>query len=80
MSRPSDELHVTIDPDCAAVALASARQYLSVSSFPGSALLLILLTASRADKHAARITSAKTAAEYLFGSVERLLRLDMSEF
>jgi ATP-dependent Clp protease ATP-binding subunit ClpC len=161
VSRLSDELHVTIDPDCAAVALASARQYLSVSSFPGSALLLILLTASRADKHAARITSAdvlktlsqltglpvsildskerldlasirqffasrvigqdeavasvidriamlkaglsdlgrpigvflfagptgtgktelaKTAAEYLFGSVERLLRLDMSEF
>jgi ATP-dependent Clp protease ATP-binding subunit ClpC len=159
--RLADDLHMTIDPDCAAVALASARQYLSASSFPGSALLLIRLTASRADKSGAKITPAdvlktlsqltglpvsildnnerldlasirqffarrvigqeeavtsvidriamlkaglsdpgrpigvflfagptgtgktelaKTTAEYLFGSVERLLRLDMSEF
>jgi len=159
--RLSDELHRSIDPDCAALALGSARQYLSASSFPGSALLLIRLTASRADRGAAQIephdvlktlsqltglpvsildnkerldlasirqffTSrvigqdeavgsvveriamlkaglndpgrpigvllfagptgtgktelAKTAAEYLFGSPDRLIRLDMSEF
>jgi ATP-dependent Clp protease ATP-binding subunit ClpC len=161
VSRLSEDLHLTIDPDCAAVALASARQYLTATSFPGSALLLIRLTAVRANKSGARITSAdvlktlsqltglpisildsrerldlasiraffagrvigqdeavasvidriamlkaglsdpsrpigvflfagptgtgktelaKTTAEYLFGSVERLLRLDMSEF
>jgi ATP-dependent Clp protease ATP-binding subunit ClpC len=161
VSRLSDDLHMTIDPDCAAVALASARQYLSASSFPGSALLLIRLTAGRADKRGGKIAPAdvlktlsqltglpvsildtnerldlasirqffarrvigqdeavtsvidriamlkaglsdpgrpigvflfagptgtgktelaKTTAEYLFGSVERLLRLDMSEF
>ena len=161
VSRLSDELHMKIDPDCAAVALGSARQYLSAASFPGSALLLLRLTASRADKRDAEITPtdvlktlsqltglpvsildnnerldlasiraffasrvigqdeavasvidriamlkaglsdpgrpigvflfagptgtgktelAKTTAAYLFGSVERLLRLDMSEF
>jgi ATP-dependent Clp protease ATP-binding subunit ClpC len=161
VSRLSDELHMQIDPDCAAVALGSARQYLSAASFPGSALLLLRLTASRADRRGAKITSAdvlktlsqltglpvsildanerldlasiraffasrvigqdeavasvidriamlkaglsdpgrpigvflfagptgtgktelaKTTAAYLFGSVERLLRLDMSEF
>jgi ATP-dependent Clp protease ATP-binding subunit ClpC len=161
VSRLAHDLHMAIDPDCAAVALASARQYLSASSFPGSALLLIRLTASRADNRGAKITPAdvlktlsqltglpvsildnnerldlasarkffasrvigqdeavasvidriamlkaglsdpgrpigvflfagptgtgktelaKTTAEYLFGSVERLLRLDMSEF
>ncbi|HEY3643044.1 MAG TPA: AAA family ATPase [Xanthobacteraceae bacterium] len=161
VSRLSDDLRMKIDPDCAAVALASARQYLSAASFPGSALLLIRLTAGRADKRDAAITAAdvlktlsqltglpvsildsnerldlasirrffgsrvigqeeavasvidriamlkaglsdpgrpigvflfagptgtgktelaKTTAEYLFGSVERLLRLDMSEF
>jgi ATP-dependent Clp protease ATP-binding subunit ClpC len=160
VNRLSADLHMTIDPDCAAVALASARQYLSASSFPGSALLLIRLTAGRADKGGAltpadvlktlsqltglpvsildnnerldlasirqffarrvigqdeavasvidriamlkaglsdpgrpigvflfagptgtgKTELAKTTAEYLFGSVERLLRLDMSEF
>ena len=161
VSRLSDELHMKIDPDCAAVALGSARQYLSAASFPGSALLLLRLTAGRADKGDHKITPAdvlktlsqltglpvsildnnerldlasiraffasrvigqdeavasvidriamlkaglsdpgrpigvflfagptgtgktelaKTTAAYLFGSVERLLRLDMSEF
>jgi ATP-dependent Clp protease ATP-binding subunit ClpC len=160
VARLADELHMTIDPDCAAVALASARQYLSASSFPGSALLLLRLTATRADKGGRKLAPAdvlktlsqltglplsildtnerldlaairqffarrvigqdeavasvieriamlkaglsdpgrpigvflfagptgtgktelaKTTAEYLFGSVERLLRLDMSE-
>ena len=159
VGRLSDELQMKIDPDCAAVALGSARQYLSAASFPGSALLLLRLTASRADKRditpadvlktlsqltglpvsildnnerldlasireffASRVIGqdeavasvidriamlkaglsdpgrpigvflfagptgtgktelAKTTAAYLFGSVERLLRLDMSEF
>jgi ATP-dependent Clp protease ATP-binding subunit ClpC len=161
VSRLADDLRMAIDPDCAAVALASARQYLSAASFPGSAILLIRLTASRADNRGAKVTPAdvlktlsqltglpvsildnnerldlksirrffasrvigqdeavgsvidriamlkaglsdpgrpigvflfagptgtgktelaKTTAEYLFGSVERLLRLDMSEF
>jgi ATP-dependent Clp protease ATP-binding subunit ClpC len=161
VSRLSADLQMTIDPGCAAVALASARQYLSAASFPGSALLLIRLTAARADKRGAKLAPAdvlktlsqltglpvsildnnerldlaairqffasrvigqdeavgsvieriamlkaglsdpgrpigvflfagptgtgktelaKTTAEYLFGSVERLLRLDMSEF
>jgi ATP-dependent Clp protease ATP-binding subunit ClpC len=160
VARLSDELKVTIHPDCAAVALSSARQYLSATSFPGSALLLIRLAATRADKDAeisphavleilSQLTGlpvsildskeridlaalrtffarrvigqdeavttvvervamlkaglndpgrpigvllfagptgtgktelAKTAAEYLFGSIDRLIRLDMSEF
>jgi ATP-dependent Clp protease ATP-binding subunit ClpC len=161
VDRLADDLHITIDPSCAAVALASARQYMNAASFPGSALMLIGLTASRADPAGGRITPAdvlktlsqltglpisildsnerldlaairkffarrvigqdeavasvidriamlkaglsdpgrplgvflfagptgtgktelaKTTAEYLFGSVERLLRLDMSEF
>jgi ATP-dependent Clp protease ATP-binding subunit ClpC len=49
------ELQATIEEDCAVVALACARQYLSASSFPGSALHLLRLTAGRADK-GARIT------------------------
>jgi ATP-dependent Clp protease ATP-binding subunit ClpC len=161
VGRLSEELGVTIAPECAAVALASARQYLSASSFPGSALLLLRLTAGRTDKRGSRIAPpdvlatlsqltglpvsildnkeridlstirqffasrvigqdeavssiidriamlkaglndpgrpigvflfagptgtgktelAKTTAEYLFGSVERMIRLDMSEF
>jgi ATP-dependent Clp protease ATP-binding subunit ClpC len=159
--RLAAELKMTIEPDCAAVAIASARQYLSAASFPGSALLLIRLTANRADRRGGKITAAdvlrtlsqltglpisildgkerldlaaiktffasrvigqdeavasvieriamlkaglsdparpigvflfagptgtgktelaKTTAEFLFGSVERLIRLDMSEF
>ena len=46
----SDRLGRTINPGCAAVAVNSARQYLSSSSFPGSALQLIKLTARRADR------------------------------
>lgn len=46
------ELQATIDEDCAVVALACARQYLSASSFPGSALHLLRLTAGRAEKGA----------------------------
>ncbi len=160
VARLSDEINVTIHPDCATVALSSARQYLSATSFPGSALLLIRLAASRADKDteisshavlemlsqltglpvsildnkeridlaslrtffASRVIGqdeavttvveriamlkaglndpgrpigvllfagptgtgktelAKTVAEYLFGSIDRLIRLDMSEF
>ena len=161
VERLSAELQTRIDPDCAAVALASARQYLSASSFPGSALLLIRLTAGRTETRGVRIAPedvlktlsqltglpvsildtkerldlasirqffasrvigqdeavtsvveriamlkaglndpgrpigvflfagptgtgktelAKTTAEYLFGSVERMIRLDMSEF
>ncbi len=161
VSRLSEDLRMQIEPACAAAALSSARQYLSAASFPGSALMLLRLTASRADRPGARITPAdvlltlsqltglpvsildsnerldlasirkffasrvigqdeavasvidriavlkaglsdpgrpigvflfagptgtgktelaKTTAEYLFGSVERLIRLDMSEF
>jgi ATP-dependent Clp protease ATP-binding subunit ClpC len=156
----ADDHGIVIDPECAAVALASARQYLSASSFPGSALLLIRLTAGRAERGSAiapadvlrtlsqltglpvsildtkeridlasirqffasrvmgqdeavsavidriamlkaglndpnrpigvflfagptgtgKTELAKTTADYLFGSVERMIRLDMSEF
>ena len=159
-NRLSEKLKMTIDPDCADVAIASARQYLNAASLPGSALMLLNLTAGRADmgdhigKHdvlktlsqlsgipvsildnkerielisirrffASRVIGqdeavasivdrivmlkaglndpgkpigvflfagptgtgktelAKTAAEYLFGSADRLIRLDMSEF
>jgi ATP-dependent Clp protease ATP-binding subunit ClpC len=159
-SRLAHDLHMDIDQECAATALASARQYMSAASFPGSALMLIRLTAGRSEKRA-RITAAdvlktlsqltglplsildgnerldlaaikkffaarvigqeeavasvidriamlkaglsdpsrpigvflfagptgtgktelaKTTTEYLFGSVDRLIRLDMSEF
>ncbi len=161
VGRLSEELGRKIDAECASVAIASARQYLSASSFPGSALLLIRLAASRSDKQGTTITGAdvlktlaqltglpvsildtnerldlaviraffigrvigqdeavaavidriamlkaglsdparpigvflfagptgtgktelaKTTAEYLFGSIERMIRLDMSEF
>ena len=42
-----------VDPDCAPVALSSARQYLSAANFPGSAIDLIKLTANaRQERHA----------------------------
>ncbi len=155
-----DEHHLIFEPDCAELAVSSARQYLGASGLPGSALNLIKLTVSRADPQMQFSTSdilqtlsqltglpisilnnkeridlgamreffsarvigqeeavasvvdriamlkaglsdpgrpigvflfagstgtgktelAKTTAEYLFGSEERLVRLDMSEF
>ena len=158
--RMSEQAGVAIDPQCADVAVSSARQYLSAAGFPGSAIQLIKLTASRVEKgtkvtaaevletlsqltglpisildnkeridlasirafFASRVIGqdeaiksvvdriamlkaglndperpigvflfagptgtgktelAKTAAEYLFGSDDRLIRLDMSEF
>ena len=158
--RMSEQAGVAIDPQCADVAVSSARQYLSAAGFPGSAIQLIKLTASQVDKgtkvapsdvletlsqltglpisildnkeridlagirafFAGRVIGqdeaiksvvdriamlkaglndperpigvflfagptgtgktelAKTAAEYLFGSDDRLIRLDMSEF
>jgi len=162
LERLASEAGLEFDADCATVALASARQYLSASSLPGSALDLLKLTANRALKagrarveahevvvtlsqltglpvsildnkervdlaaireyFASRVIGqdeavtaiveriamlkaglndpgkpigvflfagptgtgktelAKTVAEFLFGSVERLIRLDMSEF
>ena len=40
---------IVIDPGCAQAAVNAARQYLSASSFPGSALQLIRLTAGKAS-------------------------------
>jgi ATP-dependent Clp protease ATP-binding subunit ClpC len=160
-ARLSDEIGLTVQDGCADVAVSSARQYLNSSSFPGSAIQLVKLTAirvgidrdriapddvvhtlsqltglptsildnkERIDLAAIRaffasrvigqdeaVTSvvariamlkaglndpgrpigvflfagptgtgktelAKTTAEYLFGSDDRLIRLDMSEF
>jgi len=157
--RLSDETEFTIAPGCADVAVASARQYLSAGSLPGSAIQLLKLAAVRSehetiephdvlrtlsqltglpvsildtreridlgsirsfftqrvigqDEAVASIVEriamlkaglndpsrpigvflfagptgtgktelAKTTAEYLFGSTERMIRLDMSEF
>ena len=43
--RISNDADVAIDPGCASVAVASARQYLSAASFPGAALQLLKLAA-----------------------------------
>ena len=51
---PSDEADLEIDPACAETALASARQYLSSTSFPGSALDLLKSAIARAVKGANR--------------------------
>ncbi len=159
--RISAEADIAVDPDCAGVAVASARQYLSAASFPGAAIQLLKLAAVRSDRSNGKVEPndvlktlsqltglpisildtkeridlssireffatrvigqdeavssvveriamlkaglndpdrpigvflfagptgtgktelAKTAADYLFGSVDRLIRLDMSEF
>lgn len=162
VERLEGETRLELGADCVPVALSSARQYLSASSFPGSVLDLIKLTVNRAlkgaggtvDAHEVIVTLsqltglpvsildneervdlasirqyftsrvigqdeavtavveriamlkaglndpgkpigvflfagptgtgktelAKTVAEFLFGSVERMVRLDMSEF
>jgi ATP-dependent Clp protease ATP-binding subunit ClpC len=157
--RLSEETEFTIAPECADVAVASARQYLSAASLPGSAIQLLKLAAVRSERETiephdvlrtlSQLTGlpvsildtreridlasireffgkrvigqdeavasvveriamlkaglndpgrpigvflfagptgtgktelAKTAAEYLFGSTDRMIRLDMSEF
>ncbi len=157
--RLSEEMEFTVDPDCADVAVASARQYLSAASLPGSAIQLLKLAAVRSEHEAiephdvlrtlSQLTGlpvsildtreridlastraffagrvigqdeavasvveriamlkaglndpgrpigvflfagptgtgktelAKTAADYLFGAADRMIRLDMSEF
>jgi ATP-dependent Clp protease ATP-binding subunit ClpC len=157
--RLSDETEFTIAPGCADVAVASARQYLSAGSLPGSAIQLLKLAAVRSERETiephdvlrtlSQLTGlpvsildtreridlgsirsfftqrvigqdeavasiveriamlkaglndpsrpigvflfagptgtgktelAKTTAEYLFGSTDRMIRLDMSEF
>jgi ATP-dependent Clp protease ATP-binding subunit ClpC len=161
IARMEEVEHVRFEPDCAEVALDTASQYLSGGALPGSALLMLRLTASRAEQAGNRIASrqvletlsqlsglpvsmldtreqlnlktireffaarvlgqdeavaavvdriamlkaglndpgkpigvflfagptgtgktelAKAVSEFLFGSVERLIRLDMSEF
>jgi ATP-dependent Clp protease ATP-binding subunit ClpC len=162
VGRLQDGSNLRVDPDCVAVALNSARQYLGAANFPGSVLDLVKLTVNRClkgeskviqsqdvivtlaqltglpvsildsdervdlssirDYFAARVIGqdeavaaiveriamlkaglndpgkpigvflfagstgtgktelAKTVAEFLFGSVERMIRLDMSEF
>jgi ATP-dependent Clp protease ATP-binding subunit ClpA len=52
VQRLSEGVRAAIDPACADAAVSSARQYLSASSFPGSALQLIKLTVRRADRAA----------------------------
>jgi ATP-dependent Clp protease ATP-binding subunit ClpC len=52
--RLSAEAHLEIDPACAETALTSARQYLSSTSFPGSALDLLKSAIARAVKGANR--------------------------
>ena len=41
---------IRFDPDCAEIALATARQYLGTNGLPGSALLMLKLTAVRAKE------------------------------
>ncbi len=53
-TRLSDEAGLEIDPACADTALASARQYLSSTGFPGSALDLLKSAIARAVKGANR--------------------------
>ena len=52
--RLSDEAGLEIDPACADTALTSARQYLSSTGFPGSALDLLKSAITRAVKGANR--------------------------
>jgi ATP-dependent Clp protease ATP-binding subunit ClpC len=44
------KIGVAFQPDCAEVALDTARQYLGTAGLPGSALLMLKLTAVRAEK------------------------------
>ena len=161
VQRLSDHAELEIDPECADVAVASARQYLSAVSFPGAALQILKLATIRSERKDGKVAAddvlktlsqltglpisildtkeridlasirgffesrvigqdeavssvveriamlkaglndpdrpigvflfagptgtgktelAKTAAEFLFGSVDRMIRLDMSEF
>ncbi len=157
--RIADETDLAIAPECADVAVTSARQYLSAASLPGSAIQLLKLAAVRSERDeiepldvlrtlsqltglpvsildtreridlgsireffgkrvigqdeavasvveriamlkaglsdpsrpigvflfagptgTGKTELAKTAADYLFGSTDRMIRLDMSEF
>jgi ATP-dependent Clp protease ATP-binding subunit ClpC len=55
VARLSDQRRLTIHACCADVAVDSARQYLSSSSFPGAALQLIKLTVRRTDARPSEI-------------------------
>jgi ATP-dependent Clp protease ATP-binding subunit ClpC len=50
VQRLAEKTGRAIDSQCADVAVASARQYLGAAGFPGSALQLVKLTVTRAEK------------------------------
>ncbi|MGB6535279.1 MAG: AAA family ATPase [Xanthobacteraceae bacterium] len=53
----ADKIHTCFGADCAEVALDSASQYLGIGSLPGSVLLLLKLTAARAEEPSQSIAS-----------------------
>ena len=62
VERLANGLDVPIEPDCVDVAVSTARQYLSTSSFPGAVLDLIKLAVTRGAKAGERIDAQQVIA------------------
>ncbi len=60
--RLSNELDIVIEAGCVEVAVSTARQYLSTSTFPGAVLDLIKLAVTRGAKAGERIDAAQVIA------------------
>jgi ATP-dependent Clp protease ATP-binding subunit ClpC len=57
IGRMEDVEHLRFEPGCAEVALDTASQYLGGGALPGSVLLMLKLTAIRAEQNSERISS-----------------------
>jgi ATP-dependent Clp protease ATP-binding subunit ClpC len=55
IDKIAEKANTRFDPECAEVALDTASQYLGTGGLPGSALLMLKLTAVRADRIEGRI-------------------------
>jgi ATP-dependent Clp protease ATP-binding subunit ClpC len=62
VQRLANQYDVPIEPECVEVAVGSARQYLSTSSFPGAVLDLIKLAVTRGAKAGERIDAPQVIA------------------
>jgi len=59
VGRLQDGSNLRVDPDCVAVALNSARQYLGAANFPGSVLDLVKLTVNRCLKGESKVIQSQ---------------------
>jgi ATPase family associated with various cellular activities (AAA) len=73
VQRLANQYDVPIEPECVEVAVGSARQYLSTSSFPGAVLDLIKLAVTRGAKAGERID-----APQVFATLAQLTGLPVS--